>query len=180
MQINSPNGTYAHVNDENELVTRSVIESELEHASSQGKAFSWTSDAVAWTANDTIIYLRNDSSTPLILDRVSIPGDATGRTDYSIRVGAASTTPTGTTAILGTNLNETFSTTLAESTSISDETAVADGSIIDWFTVAPLGSEQHNLDGIILGKNHYIQINIESASTDATRVSLVGHFANPE
>ena len=177
--LTGPDGTHAEVNNENELVTRSITQSELEHASSQGMAFSWTSDAVAWSAGDTMLYIRNTGNTPLILDRVSIPGDGTGRTDYSVRIGAATTTPTGTTEVAGTNMNEIYSTTAAEALAYSDETSVADGAIVDWFTVTVTESHQHGLDGVILGKNHYIQVNTEDTSTDATRCSVIGHYANP-
>jgi hypothetical protein len=166
----------AKVNAEGQLVTRSIIESELEHASMLGTAFTWDSTELNIDAGDTMLFIKNNSSTPLILDRATVNGSNVICT-WEINVGTATTTPSGT-VISGKNMNTKFFSDDPDATALSDETAVADGSIIDRIKT-PVSSTVHvSLDGIILFKNHYLQINQITESTSGS-VVVVGHFANP-
>jgi hypothetical protein len=92
---------------------------------------------------------------------------------YDIGIGAETTTPTGN-AIVATNLNGIVS--VSESyLAYDDETAIADATPIMSVTTSTTESYRVELDGLILGKNQYIQINQETESTSG-RVTLFGHF----
>lgn len=165
------------VNAENQAVTRSITETELEHGSSLGNAYSWDSTELDIDAGDTMLYVRNDSDTPLVLDRLIVNGSNVICT-WDVNIGAVTTTPTGTT-VTGVNQNRTFASTLADATAFSDETAVADGDTVARIKTAVSGHHVHDMDGLILGKNHYLQVNQETESTSGS-VILIGHFENPE
>jgi hypothetical protein len=152
-------GKFADVNDENELVVRAINESELEHSSAKnGKGFSWVSTDTDINAGDTRLFIKNNSSTTLILDRgIFLPANVD--CDWSIRLGKATTA-------------------VADSIAYDDETAVADGTPIDWAHSETAGTIQKSLDGIVLRKGHYIQVNQETESTSG-RVVIIGHFENP-
>jgi len=167
----------ASVNDEGELVTRSIIESELEHASISGKAYSWDSTELDIDAGDTMLFIKNTSDTPLLIDRANFHGSNVVCT-WTIRVGTASTTPAGNT-VNGQNLNTNFFNRVPDAVAFSDETAVADGNIIDRVKT-PIGlSTPVSLDGVIILKNHWLQITQDTESTSGS-VAVCGHFANPE
>ena len=169
-------GTLAEVNDQQQLVTRAIGESEIEHASAEGNAYSWDSLELDIDIGDTMLFVKNLSDTPLILDRLVFNGSNVICT-WDINCGTASTTPVGT-AVVGVNLNTSFATKLADATAFSDETAVADGTTIDRVKTAVSGHHIHDLPGVILGKNHYLQVNQETEST-AGSVILHGHYENP-
>jgi hypothetical protein len=93
--------------------------------------------------------------------------------DYDIGIGSATTTPTGN-AIVATNLNGTITVTESYD-AYDDETAVADATPILSVTTNTTESYRVELDGFILGKNQYLQINQETESTSG-RVTVFGHF----
>ncbi len=157
-------------------MVRAIVEEEIEHASVKGTAYSWDSTELDIAADGTMLYLKNNSDTTLILDRVTINGSNV-ICFWTILIGALITTPSGGT-VTGVNLNEVFSTKQADVTAISNETAVADGSIIDRIKTPIDNSIQHNLQGIILGKDHYIQIN-QITESDSGSVVVFGHFESP-
>ena len=64
----------AKVNAERELEVRAIVESELEHSSISGLAYSWDSTELDIDAGDTMLFVKNLSDTPLILDSVMING----------------------------------------------------------------------------------------------------------
>ncbi len=170
-------GYNTEVNSENELVTRAITEAEIEHASSLGNAYSWDSTELDIDTGDTMLFVKNTGEVPLILDKVIITASNVSCT-WTILVGTATTTPSGTT-ITGVNLNTQFSTKIADVTSLSDETAVADGSIISrLLTVATPGFIVHDLTGVIIAKNGYVQVNQITESTSGSAI-LYGHFENP-
>jgi len=170
-------GFLAEVNPEQELVVRSITESEIEHASATaGNAYSWDSGIRDIDAGDTMLFVMNTGDTPLILDRLVVNGSNV-ICAWEILIGAETTTPSGT-DVIGTNLNEIFSTKLADASAFYDETAVADGNIVDRITTGANGHHIHDLTGMILGKNHYVQINQETESTSGS-VILHGHYENP-
>ena len=169
-------GKPADVNEENELLVRAITETELEHSSAKnGQAYSWVSLDSDIDAGDTRLFIKNNNSTPLVLDRITIlPSNVA--CDWSINIGKETTTPTGV-SLTGVNLSQ--SGNIAEATAYDDETAVADGSPIDWVHSETTATIQHNLDGVILRKGHYLQINQETESTSG-RVVVIGHFENPD
>lgn len=169
-------GFLAEVNPENELVARSIVETELEHASASGQAYSWDSTELNIDAGDTMLYVRNDGDVPLVCDRLLIVGSNVICT-WDIALGTVSTTPAGTT-VTGVNLNTRFSGDLADATAFSDETAVADASVAFRVKTPVSNVVSLNLDGLIITKNHFIQINQETESTSGS-VILVAHFENP-
>jgi hypothetical protein len=167
-------GHLAEVNAAQELVTRAITEEEIEHVSAtKGVAFSWDSTELDIDAGDTMLFVKNTSDGTLVLDRLTVNGSNVLCT-WDIGIGAATTTPSGTT-VNAVNLNEEFSTKLASATALSDETAVADATVVDRVKTGIGETLQHNMHGIILGKNHYIQINQETESTSGS-VVLFGHF----
>ena len=165
------------VTEEGQGVVRSITESEIEHASTQGNSYSWDSTDLDIDITDTLLFVKNTGDTPLILDRLVVNGSNVLQI-YEINIGSDTTTPVGTT-VTGVNLNRSFASKLAEVISLSDETAVADGDIVDRIKIAVNGHHIHDLTGLILGKNHYVQINQEVEATSGS-VILHGHFENPE
>lgn len=171
-------GLKAEVNAEQELVVRAITEEEIEHASATlGSAFSWDSTELDIDTGDTMLFVKNTGDVPLILDRATINGSNVICT-WTILIGSATTTPAGGAAVEGVNLNQTFSAQAADATARSDETAVADGSIIDRVKTPVSNTVEVNLHGVILGKGHYVQINQITESTSGS-VVLFGHFEVP-
>lgn len=160
------------VTEDGELIVRAITESEIEHASGEGKAFSWDSGELDIDAGDTMLFVQRTGDVPLIIDRVEISGSNVICT-WEINVGTASTTATGT-GVSAVSLNTSF-TAEADATAFSDETAVADGNTVARVKTAVSGHETVDMVGVILGKNHYIQINQETESTSGS-VIVHGHF----
>ena len=57
--INDPDGTPQKVNSENQAIVRAITETELEHASSIGNAYSWDSLELNLSANETFLFVKN-------------------------------------------------------------------------------------------------------------------------
>ena len=170
-------GFEAEVNEEQQLVVRAINESELEHASINGQAFCWFSGAQDIDATDTMLFVKNTGDIPLILDRLNLIGSNVLCT-WTVHIGADVTTPAGGSVVTPTNINQVFSSTPADAVSRTDETAVADGTIVEQ-VVTPIDlMHHHDLQAIILGKGHYVQINQETESTRGS-AAIYGHFANP-
>ena len=169
-------GKKAEVNDENELVTRSIVEQEIEHASSLGKAFTWDSTERDIDAGDTMLFVQNLSDTPLILDASIFNGSNVVCT-WTVHIGSESTTPTGT-LITGINSNRKFRSESADAIAYSDETAVSNGDIVGRVKTPIDNTVPLDLTGIILGRNHYVQFTQVTESTSGS-VTLRAHFANP-
>lgn len=168
-------GKPVDVTEENELLVRAITETELEHSSGKnGRAYSWASNDTDIDAGDTRLFIKNIGELPLVLDRITIL-PANVACDWSINIGKATTTPTGT-EVVGVNLAQ--SGKVADALAYDDETAVADGNPVDWIHSETAGTIQHKLDGVILQKGHYIQVNQETESTSG-RVVIIGHFENP-
>jgi hypothetical protein len=168
------NGTETQIRStiDGELEVRAIVESQLEHASARGDAYAWRSNNGDIDAGDTLLFLKNTSDKFLIFS-YAIFTPANVVCTYDIGVGNDTTTPTGN-SITGTNINGTI--TVAESyEAYDDETAVADATPILSVTVSTTESYRIELDGIILGKNQYLQINQETESTSG-RVTVFGHF----
>lgn len=168
----------AEVNAEQELVVRAITEEEIEHASAiLGSAYSWDSTELDINATDTMLFVKNTGDVPLVLDRATING-SNAICFWTILIGSATTTPAGGAVVTGVNLNQTFSAQAADAVARSDETAVADGSIIDRVKTPIDNTIQHDLHGVILGKGHYVQFN-QITESDSGSVVLFGHFELP-
>ena len=164
------------VNDEGQGVVRSVSESELEHAAIGGNAYVWQAATADVDAGNTLLFIKNLSDTPLILERANFLG-ANVAGLYNILIGKATTTP-DTINVTGRNLNQRFGDD-ADVHAVADEDAVADGTLMESIHVPVTVMLGWNLDGYILEKGIYIQINQVTEST-AGGVAIIGHFENPE
>ena len=164
----------AEVNSEQHLVVRAINESEIEHASGKlGSAFSWDSGERDINATDTMLFVKNTGDIPLILDRATINGSNAICT-WTIGIGSATTTPTGTT-VTGVNMNQKFASDLPNAIASYDEGAVATAATLDRVKTPIDNSIQHDLHGIILLKNHYVQFT-QITESDSGSVILIGHF----
>ena len=170
------NGKKAQVNAENQLVTRAIVESEIEHASASGNAYAWDSTEKDIDAGDTMLFVQNTSETPLILDVATINGSNVICT-WTMHTGADITTPSGTT-VSGVNMNPKFRSVPADAIGYADETAVADGDIVCRVKTAISTTQSVELGGFILERNHYVQFTQVTESTSGS-VILRAHYANP-
>ena len=172
-------GFEAEVNAENELVVRAITEAEIEHASGRlGTAYSWYSGSTQdLGAGATFLFVRNDGDVPLIMDRLTILGSNVICT-WAILLGNAIPGPAGGTVVTPTNMNNARAGKLASSTSRTGETAVADGTLSEEVITAITVTHHHTLEGYILEKGQYMQIN-QVTESDAGSVGIVGHFENP-
>ena len=168
------NGNETQINStmDGELEVRAIVESELEHASARGDAYAWRSANTDIDAGDTRLFIKNTSDKYLILS-YAIFTPANVVCTYDIGIGSDTTTATGT-AVTATNLNGTITVTESYE-AYDDETAVADATPIVSVTVSTTESYRLELDGYIIGKNQYLQINQETESTSG-RVTVFGHF----
>jgi len=168
-------GAGQKINDEGQAITRAIAESEIEHASSQGQAYVWQAPTADVAAGDTLLFIKNLGDTPLILDRVNFLGGNVASL-YNILIGKATTTP-DTINVTGRNLNQRFADA-ADVHAVSDEDTVADGTLMESIHVPVTVMLEWNLDGYILEKGVYIQINQVTEST-AGGAAIIGHFENP-
>lgn len=159
------------VNNDSEGLVKATTQTGIKKAALKGNAFSWLSTDSDIDVGDTRLFIRNDSTTPLYLDRaIFLPANVA--CDWSINIGNANTTPTGT-AVVAANLTQAGRG--PDATSYDDETAVADGTEIDYVHTDTTGTITHSLDGVILMRGQYIQINQEIESTSG-RVIVYGYY----
>jgi hypothetical protein len=155
-----------------ELEVRAITEQLLEHASSKGLAYCWSSSDSDIDAGDTRLFIKNTSDKYLVFDYAIINfGNVACKYDFGH--GQATTTPSGTAVTAGA-LNATV--TVQESyIAYDDETAVADATRLFTVSVNTTSDTYLPLIGVILGKNQYLQINQETESTSG-RVNVWGRF----
>jgi hypothetical protein len=166
--------TQIKATEDGELEVRAITESELEHGSAKGRSFCWTSADTDIDAGDTRLFIKNTGDKFLVLSRALFTSSNVA-CKWSVGIGSETTTPTGT-ALTAVNMNQQFSNSTESYLAYDDETAVADATLM--FQIATplaLDTKSYELDGIILGKNHYIQINQETESTSG-QVAVFGHF----
>ena len=167
-------GEGAKVNNEGQAVTRAIVESEIEHASGVlGTAYTWDSTELDIDAGDTMLFIKNNTDIPLILDTLDLNGSNVICT-WTVLLGATTTTPTGT-ALVGKNCNTGRIAKVSDATAFSDETAVADGNIVKRYKTAISEHKELNLSGIIIEKNGYVQVNQITESTSGSAI-ITGHF----
>ncbi len=94
----------AVVNKEFQLVTKSIVETELENVSNvDGLSFSWSSTAIATAANGEIMAITNDSAEKfLFIDQVWVGADIASQFKFGHVTAGASTG----TAIIGLCIND--------------------------------------------------------------------------
>ena len=124
----------------------------------EGQAYSWSSGTYDYAALDTILLVKNTSTTkPLFITSISLSGD----TDTRVVIHRPTTevTPTGT-SVTGVNLSGPDSTNAADATAIRDETNNSQGSII-WSGEIQAASDPYIVDlknAVILGTNQSIGV----------------------
>jgi hypothetical protein len=165
-------GHLAHVTSENKLRTYATIESEVSYESETNeRAYSWTS-SYNYDANDTILLLKNTSSTKnLIIDAALLSSDTT--TQF-ISHYPSGTTLAGT-EVTGVNLNRTSNLT-AEVSCYQDETGNSRGDIeVQGFILANTSIILPFSGSVILGINSEFAIDFVTAGT-LGMVSIRGYF----
>lgn len=173
IQGGTGNKKSAAVNDHHQLSVDSATAMAI--ASARGDAYSWDSIEIDIDITDTMLFVRNDSDRPLILDRALVNGDGVVACIYDIGIGSDTTTPTGGAVVLGVNLNPNFAGKKPETTARSDETAVADATVVGRVKTVIDSGEEISLNGFILNKGQYIQFNQEVESS-AGSIILYGYY----
>jgi len=158
-----------------ELVVRAITEERIEQAASKGNAFSFHVTEAAIDTTDTVLFVRNDDANLLVLDRCTLNGDVAEIMNWQIRLGKAITTPSGG-ALTPVNLYPSFSGRTFTHISLTDETAVAAGDLVEEHKVQVLQEATDvSLSGIVLGKGHYIQFDIVG-TTPVVGMTLWAHW----
>jgi hypothetical protein len=163
--------------DDGDLIVRAVNETFIKSQSVKGKAFCWSSLDTDIDAGDTRIILRNTSDQFLVLEYALVnPGNVDCL--WHVGIGQSTVALAGGTVITAVNLNEIFSTTTFDYDAMDDDTAIADATLMFPFRTTDAASSgflRLPLDGIILGKNMFIQINQETESTSG-QISIFGVY----
>lgn len=165
-------GQNAGIKD-NRLNVSSRINSRMYYVSrDDGIAFTWSNTTYDYDALDTILLVKNTSSTKkLVIERISVGGSTA--TEVIIHCPTC-TTPTGT-SITGTNTNRT-SANVAEATAISDETTNTQSNKITSVKINGSNSGFLNVNGaIILGQNDCIAIDFVTDGT-ACYATIQGYY----
>lgn len=175
MEIKDPDGTSAKVTDDNRLRTYAGQESEVAFQSRVNEnAYSWTMSADLG-ADKCALYLRNDTTTPLLIDKIFLWASAAAT--FEIWAGNNKITPAGT-AVVGFNLN-TDSTALADVTCTHTETGADAGgtlTIIQTIQTGAVTKELVEWEGaLVLGRLGEIAVNIVT-DVDLASVTVLGYF----
>jgi len=160
------------VDCENRAKVYATTESEISHESETNKrAYSWTT-SYNYDAGDTILLLKNTSSTlNLIIDKIMISSDTATKFIIHFPTG---TTLAGTT-ITGVNSNRSSNNT-PDASCYSDETGNTQGDIFGQGYVGAGGNALLPIDGaIILGVNNEIAIDFVTAGT-LGMVTIRGYY----
>lgn len=158
-----------------ELQTIARIESALEHASADGESFAFPSLDTDIAAGATRLFVKNTGEKFLILSHAEFnPSNVVCKWDVGI--GSETTTPSGS-SVTGINMNQTQSSKTEDFVAFDNEINVADATKMFQVTTSTVNSKEVSLRGIVLGKNHYIQINQETESTSG-QVTVFGLFAD--
>jgi hypothetical protein len=165
----------AQVNEDLQLSTFSINETEFEFVSKEkGLAFIWSSGTYDAAAGDTILLIKNTSTTNnLHIDGVWLSSDT--ETRVVIHIPTSDVTVAGTT-ITGTNLN-TSSSNVAEASAARDETGNSQGNII-WSGEIQAAGDPYFIDfsgALILGVNKSIGVDYV-ADVAGCDVIISGHY----
>jgi len=169
-------GNTVQVDSKNRLRTHAVVQSELESASEEGDAYSWTTEVEDYSAGDTILLIKNTSSDQsLHIEKVFISASTnTAVVFHSPNV----TTPAGN-VVTGVNLNRT-SAKSADADARGKETSNAQLNVI-WTGFAEDNEfEEVNMQGaVILGQNQSFAVDFSSRDANGNARSVItvfGHF----
>lgn len=173
-RIEGNSGNLADVNSAKQLLTRAVVESDLEYASeANGKAFSWSSSFATGGTGIEVLSIKNTSAADnLIIDEIVVAAAAACVfTLFEVTSGTAA----GTT-LTAKNLNLGLGTS-AEATSFGN--ASVTGSLSgDTITYAACGaSAQEVLDikgALVLRQNDEIALTASANTT--VYVTVIGHY----
>ena len=168
-------GYAAGVTSDNRLRAYAGQESEIAFQSRVNEnAYSWTMSADLG-ADVCALYLRNDSSTPLVIDKIFIWGSAAAT--YEIFVGTNKITVAGT-AVTGVNLN-TESAELANATCTHTETGADAGgtlTLIQTIQAGVASKETIEWNGaLVLGRLGEVAVNVVT-DIALTSVTILGYF----
>jgi hypothetical protein len=165
----------SNVTTDGAQLVQAITESGLEFISERkGLSFSWASETYDPDAGDTILLVKNTSSTlDLHIDNVWLSCDTDTR--VVIHLVTADVTVAGTT-ITGINLN-TGSTAVAEASAARDETGNTQGSVIWSGEIYAAGPpvEVDFRSAVILNTDKSIGVDFVSAST-AGDVTIMGRY----
>lgn len=165
-------GRRAEVDNKHRIKTLSTQISEMHDSAADGLAYSWSNVTYNYDAADTILLVKNTSSTrTLEIIEIDVAGDTA--TEVIIHCPADVTSPTGT-AVTGVNLNRTSGLT-AEATAIADETTNTQANVIWRGRIA--ANTTFRLEGFIctLGLNDSIAVDFVTDG-GACNVTITGHY----
>lgn len=152
---------------------------EFEQAVLDGRAFSWASLTKDATAHDTVLGLKNNSPTDVLKIHKMIVTTDNGS---QIQVfTAAGITMAGTTAVVGVNLNRS-SGRAANATAFTDETGNTEqgsgyaGKILTQVIIADTVTEIMFDGAIALVGGQMVGVDMTTASTSGTTVTIIGWF----
>ena len=176
MVIHGPDGEYVYVDEEHCLSICGVAESMLSHAARVDKAaFTWTIVSYDYDAGDTILLVRNDSTTKILyIDFAWAWIKTTGA--ILLQHPTASFTIAGT-AVTGVNMNTSGGA--ADATAKADETGNTQGDILDMkmnAAAAGPGVTFLGRDGLI-ALGYYDSLGIDAvAGGDECLASMHGYY----
>ncbi len=169
-------GFVAQVASEGHLVVDALTTTGMAHISdAHGLSFTWSSGTYDAAAGDTILLVKNTSTTRnLFIIAITLSADV--ETRVVVHLPTTEVTPTGT-AVTGVNLNST-SSNAALATAIRDETNNSQGGIV-WAGEIQATSEPYSVPtfgAIIIGQNDSIGVDYV-ADAAACDVTIYGFFA---
>lgn len=144
-------------------------------AAKNGLAYSWASEVTDIDATDTILLVRNTSSSySLCIEKVVIEA-ANAATEVEIHCPSDTTTALAGTAVTGVSLNRAYDKT-CEALAKADETALSQGAIVDRTYVYANTIKEIDYSGVIeLDTNKSIGIDVK-AETTAVMAVIWGFF----
>jgi len=167
-------GNLAKVDEYNRLRSYSTTESEISYESeTHARAYTWTHSYNSG-ANDTILWLKNTSTTSsLIIDTIILASDTT--THFVIHFPSTTASPTGT-GVTGTNLNRTTNN-VAQATCYGDETGNSQGVVMAQGIILNNAPAILPVNGsIVLGINNELGIDFVSATTALGMATIRGYY----
>ena len=154
---------------------KGVSELEAERSSrDNGLAFSWANIPYSSSANDTILIVKNTSSTQkLYITDVDINIGATAsRMDVHLVTSDYSSAGT---AVTGVNLN-TGSSNSASAEAYADETGNTKGSILKYVYCAADTHTPLDLRGVILIEDDALGVDVIENSISEVSVTITGYY----
>jgi hypothetical protein len=166
-------GYVASVTSENKMRTYATTASEISYESEANeRAYSWVNATYDYTAGDTILLVKNTSTTEdLLIDSITVAGDT--ETEVVIHCPTCAT-PTGT-AVTGVNMNRKSNKT-ADATAKATESTNSQANIIARILIDGNSSEFYNLNGsVVLGLNDCIAVDF-TTNGGACYVTINGYY----